>query len=92
MIAAEPNLTPVTVGGIAGTVAPCGMVTVPGAMVTLLVSVLASEMVTPPTGAALTSHTGIVAEVEEYSTLPVDDAVWRHGGVIVRHPVSAVLV
>jgi hypothetical protein len=32
-----------------------------------------------------------VTEVEEYSTLPVDEAIWRHGGVVFRHPTSTVI-
>jgi uncharacterized membrane protein len=41
-------------------------------------------------GRLLPGHAALVAEVEEYSTQPVDEAVWRHGGVVFRHPTSYV--
>ena len=42
------------------------------------------------TGRLLPGHAALVAEGDEYSTLPVDEAVWRHGGVVFRHPTSYV--
>jgi uncharacterized membrane protein len=39
-------------------------------------------------GLLVPGHAAIVAEVEEYSTLPVDESVWRHGGVVFRHPTT----
>jgi uncharacterized membrane protein len=36
----------------------------------------------------LPGHSALVGEVEEHSTQPVDEAVWRHGGVIFRQPVT----
>ena len=41
-------------------------------------------------GRLLPGHAAFVAEVEEFSTLPVDEAIWRHGGVVFRHPTSYV--
>jgi uncharacterized membrane protein len=41
-------------------------------------------------GRLLPGHAALVAEVEEYSTQPVDEAVWRNGGVIFRQPTSYV--
>ena len=41
-------------------------------------------------GRLLPGHAALVAEGDEYSTLPVDEAVWRHGGVRLRHPTSCV--
>jgi hypothetical protein len=41
-------------------------------------------------GRLLPGHAALVAEVEEYSTQDVDEAVWRHGGVVFRHPTSYV--
>ena len=57
-MSAEPKLTPVTWGCVTGVVAPCEMKTVPGEMVTFDVSLLLRVMVTPPTGAPVTSDTG----------------------------------
>jgi hypothetical protein len=37
-------------------------------------------------GVLLPGHWALVAEAEEYQTQPVDEAVWRHGGVIFRTP------
>ena len=34
----------------------------------------------------LPGHFALVGEVEEFSTQPVDEAVWRHGGVVFRQP------
>lgn len=41
-------------------------------------------------GRLLPGCAALVAEVEEYSTQPVDEAVLRHGGVIFRQPTSYV--
>ena len=62
-----------------------------GATVDIADTGLKADYVTAVSSILVPGHTAIVAEVEEYSTQPVDDAVWRHGGVIVRHPISAVL-
>ena len=57
MILAEPAAAPVTCGCVVGVVAPAGIVTVVGEMVTLLL-LLAKVTVTPPVGAATESVTG----------------------------------
>ena len=36
----------------------------------------------------LPGKTAVVAEVEEGSTTPIDDAVLRHGGIVYREPVT----
>ena len=43
-------------------------------------------------GRLLPGHAALVAEVEEYSTLPVDEAIWKHGGVVFRHPMTDVVI
>jgi hypothetical protein len=53
LMSADPRFTPFTCGAAAGVVAPCGMTTLDGVIVTLLVSLLESEIVTPPVGAAV---------------------------------------
>jgi uncharacterized membrane protein len=47
---------------------------------------LKEEYVSAVSGRLLPGHFALVAEVDEYSTQPVDEAVWRHNGVIFRHP------
>jgi uncharacterized membrane protein len=47
---------------------------------------LKEDYVAAVSGRLVPGHAAFVAEVEEYSTLPVDQAVWRNGGVIFRHP------
>ena len=39
-------------------------------------------------GLLVPGHAAFVAEVEEHSTQPVDESVWRHGGVVFRHPTT----
>jgi hypothetical protein len=39
-------------------------------------------------GHLVPGHAALIAEVDEYSTQPVDEAVRRHGGVIFRHPTT----
>lgn len=58
LIVADPNVTPVTWGCVFGVVAPCGMNTDAGDIVTFDVSLLERLTVTPPTGAPVTRVTG----------------------------------
>ena len=57
MIVAEPKVPPVICGGVAGVVAPAGICTVEGEMLTTDELLLASVMVTPPTGAGVSRGT-----------------------------------
>ncbi len=57
MIVADPMLTPVTVTGTEGVVAPPAMNTLEGEMVALLASLVANVTATPPTGAGVPSVT-----------------------------------
>jgi hypothetical protein len=58
VMTADPKLIPFTCGGVAGVVAPCGIVTVAGVIVNFVVSLLARVTTTPPTGAAVARLTG----------------------------------
>jgi hypothetical protein len=49
---------------------------------------LKEDYIAAVSGLLVPGHAAIVAEVDEHSTQPVDVAVWRHGGVIFRHPMS----
>src|ERR1035437_823332 len=55
---AVPTLTPVIIGCVAGPVCPAGMVMLAADMVSLEVSVLARDTVTPPAGAGVGNVTG----------------------------------
>jgi len=59
---ADPKLTPVTCGWIAGVVCPAAIVTVVGETVTLAVSLLDRATVTPPDGAAAGNVTANAAD------------------------------
>ena len=59
-----------------------------GATVDIADTGLKEDYVAAVSGRLLPGHAAFVAEVEEYSTRPVDEAVWRNGGVIFRHPSS----
>ena len=61
-----------------------------GATVDIADTGLKEDYIAAVSGRLLPGHAALVAEVEEYSTLPVDEAVWRHGGVVFRHPTSYV--
>jgi uncharacterized membrane protein len=61
-----------------------------GATVDLADTGLKEDYIDAVTGRLLPGHAALVAEVEEYSTQPVDEAVWRHGGVVFRHPTTYV--
>jgi len=58
---ADPRLTPVTFGIVEDVVAPAGITTLAGLTVSLLVSLLTSETVSPPAGAGVDKVTGSVA-------------------------------
>lgn len=62
-----------------------------GATVDIVDTGLKQDFVDAVTGRLLPGHTALVAEVDEDSTQPVDEAVWRHGGVIFRQPTSYVM-
>ena len=59
---ADPKLTPVTCGCEAGVVCPAAMLTVAGDTVTLPVSLLDNDTVTPPAGAAVGRVTAKAAD------------------------------
>ena len=84
----------VTLAGPAGTAvgaATGGLLGVTmGATVDLADTGLKEDYIAAVTGRLLPGHAALVAEVEEYSTQPVDEAVWRHDGVVFRHPTSYV--
>jgi uncharacterized membrane protein len=63
-----------------------------GATVDLADTGLKADYIDAVSGRLLPGHSALVAEVEEYSTQPVDEAVWGNGGVIFRHPTSYVMV
>ena len=49
---------------------------------------LKEDYIAAVSGRLLPGHAALVAEVDEYSTQPVDEAVWQNGGVIFRHPTT----
>jgi hypothetical protein len=57
-----------------------------GATVNIADTGFKCDCVAAVSGRLLPGYATFVSEVEEYSTRPVDDAVWRNGGVIFRHP------
>ena len=61
-----------------------------GATIDLADTGLKEDYIAAVSGRLLPGHAALVAEVEEYSTQHVDEAVWRHGGVVFRHPTSYV--
>jgi uncharacterized membrane protein len=63
-----------------------------GATVDLADTGLKEDYVAAVSGCLLPGHAALVAEVDEYSTQPVDEAVWRHGGVIFRSPTTDFVV
>ena len=67
-------------GGLVGTTV--------SATVDLADTGLKGDYVAAVSGRLLPGHATFVAEVEECSTRPVDEAVWRNGGVLFRHPSS----
>ena len=62
-----------------------------GATVDLADTGIKADYIDAVSGRLLPGHAALVAEVEEYSTLPVDEAVWQSGGVVFRHPTSYVI-
>ena len=63
-----------------------------GATVDIADTGLKEDYVAAVSGRLLPGHSALVAEVDETSTQPVDEAVWRNGGVIFRHPVEYAMV
>jgi uncharacterized membrane protein len=61
-----------------------------GATIDIADAGLKEDYIAAVTGRLLPGHAALVAEVEEYSTQAVDEAVWRHSGVVFRHPTSYV--
>lgn len=62
VIFAVPKLTPVICGWVSGVVARAGMNTVAGAILTILLLLLVSAMVAPPTGAGVSKLTGYATD------------------------------
>jgi uncharacterized membrane protein len=56
-----------------------------GATVDIPDTGLKEDYIAAVSGLLLPGHAAFVAEVDEYSTQLVDEAVWRHGGVVFRH-------
>jgi uncharacterized membrane protein len=63
-----------------------------GATVDLADSGLKEDYIAAVSGRLLPGHAAFVAEVEEYSTQPVDEAIWQHGGVVFRHPIGELVI
>jgi len=63
-----------------------------GATVDIADTGLKEDYIAAVSGMLLPGHAALVAEVEEYSTQPVDAAVWRNGGVIIRQPMASAVV
>ncbi len=59
-----------------------------GATVIIADTGLKEDYIAAVSGSLLPGHAAFVAEVDEYSTQPVDEAVWRHDGVILRQPMA----
>lgn len=59
-----------------------------GATVDIAETGLKEDYIAAVSGRLLPGRAALVAEVDEYSTQPVDDAIWRHGGVVFRHPTT----
>jgi uncharacterized membrane protein len=62
-----------------------------GATVDLADTGIKADYIDAVSGRLLPGHAALVTEVEEYSTQSVDEAIWRHGGVVFRHPASYVI-
>lgn len=84
MTGAEVGAAAAATGGVLG-----GTV---GATVDLADTGLKEDYLAAVSGRLLPGHAAFVAEVDEYSTQPVDEAVWRNGGLVFRHPVSDLIV
>jgi uncharacterized membrane protein len=80
MTGAQVGAAAAATGGLVGSTV--------GATVDIADTGLKEDYVAAVSGRLLPGHAAFVAEVEEYSTKPVDEAVWRNGGVIFRHPSS----
>jgi uncharacterized membrane protein len=63
-----------------------------GATIDIADAGLKEDYVAEVSGRLLPGHAAFVAEVEEHSTQPVDEAVWSNGGVIFRFPANDLLV
>ena len=59
-----------------------------GATVDIADTGLKEDYIAAVSGRLLPGHAAFVAEVEEHSTQPVDEAIWRHGGVVFRYPTT----
>jgi len=55
-----------------------------GATVDIADTGFKEDYIAAVSGRPLTGHAALVAELEEYSTQSVDEAIWRHGGVVFR--------
>jgi uncharacterized membrane protein len=63
-----------------------------GATIDIADTGLKEDYIAAVSGRLLPGHAALVAEVDEFSTQPVDEAVWRHGGVIFRQPTTYAVV
>ena len=80
MTGAQVGAAAAATGGLVGSTV--------GATIDIADTGLKEDYIAAVSGRLLPGHAALVAEVDEYSTQPVDEAVWRHGGVIFRHPSS----
>jgi hypothetical protein len=75
LIVADPKLTPVTWGCVAGATDPPAISTFSGATATLEVSLLLNTTVTPPDGAGVVNVTGNVADWFVPTDMPLDSVM-----------------
>jgi uncharacterized membrane protein len=84
LTAAQVGAAAAATGGLVGSTV--------GATVDIADTGLKEDYVAAVSGRLLPGHAAFVAEVDEFSTQPVDEAVWRNGGVIFRHPTGDLMV
>ena len=82
MTGAQVGAAAAATGGLLGGTA--------GATIDIADTGLKEDYVAAVSGRLLPGHAALVAEVDEYSTQPVDEAVWRNCGVIFRSPTAYV--
>jgi uncharacterized membrane protein len=80
MTGAQVGAAAAATGGLVGSTV--------GATVDIADTGLKEDYVSAVSGRLIPGSAGLVAEVDEYSTEPVDEAIWRNGGVVFRHPSS----
>jgi uncharacterized membrane protein len=61
-----------------------------GATIDIADTGIKEDYIAAVSGRLLPGHAALVAEVDEFSTQPVDQAIWKNGGVVFRHPTDYV--